>query len=145
MMAKKSDRSQFVVSWMTWIIRNNTVSRSGFPIYTDSKLRSYSRLDSSHWASGLYGGEGGPMRGNSVVYVIYKKSSLNAKITLLKVVILYLTVQKNKIKSNKNRQHHISMPNIITTLNHMKGNRSKIRHWTLAWTCTQINRNKSWR
>jgi hypothetical protein len=68
------------------------------------------------------------MRGNSVVYVIYKKSSLNAKITLLKVVILYLTVQKNKIKSNKNRQHHISMPNIITTLNHMKGNRSKIRH-----------------
>ena len=55
------------------------------------------------------GGKGGPMRGISIVYVIYKKSSLNAKITLLKVEILYLTVHKNKIKSNKNR-HHISMP-----------------------------------
>jgi len=49
------------------------------------------------------GGKGGPLRGISMVYVIYKKSSLSIKITALKVEILYLTEYKNKIKSNKNR------------------------------------------
>jgi hypothetical protein len=57
-------------------------------------------------APGQHGGKGGPLRGISMVYIIYKK--LNAKITLLKVEILYLTVYKNKIKSNKRTDNIIS-------------------------------------
>ena len=38
-------------------------------------------------------GEAGPALGTSVVYVTYKKLSLNSKVKLLKKAIMYLTVK----------------------------------------------------
>ena len=51
--------------------------------------------------------ESGPPRGNSVVYVTYKKLSLNAKVELLKVKILSLTVCHDDDDDDDNNNNNI--------------------------------------
>jgi hypothetical protein len=44
--------------------------------------------------------ESGPLRGNSVVYVTYKKSSLNTEVKLLTAEKLYITAYNYNYNNN---------------------------------------------